>query len=99
MVFLLGYLTLLGILSSRCFHATQKLNEFPKADGRIHVFAVPRSLVKPFNSDTVSVITNFASLRRSEQNLLLGKTEEETKGDIGPSYGEGGSQDSLTPSR
>ena len=52
------------------------------------MFAVPRSLVKPFNSDTVSVITNFASLRRSEQNLLLGKTEEETKGDIGPSYGE-----------
>ena len=70
------------------FHATQKLNECPKADGRIHLFAVPRSLVKPFNSDTVSVITNFASLRRSEQNLLLGKTEEETKGDIGPSYGE-----------
>ena len=46
------------------------------------------SLVKPFNSDTVSLITNFASLRRGEQNLLLGKTEEDTKGDINPSYGE-----------
>ena len=25
-------------------------------DGRLHVFGVPRSLIKPFNSDTVSVL-------------------------------------------
>ncbi len=42
-------------------------------EGRLHVFAVPHSMVKPYNSDTVSVITNFAKLTRSEQNLLLGK--------------------------
>ena len=48
------------------FHASEKS---PTAAGRIHVFAVPRFLVKPFNSDTVSVITNFARLRRGEQNL------------------------------
>ena len=53
------------------FHASAKS---PAVAGRIHVFAVPRFLVKPFNSDTVSVITNFARLRRGEQNLLLGKT-------------------------
>ena len=28
-------------------------------DGRLHLFAVPRSMVKSFNSDTVSVIANF----------------------------------------
>ena len=42
-------------------------------EGRLHVFAVPHSMVKPYNSDTVSVIANFAKLTRSEQNLLLGK--------------------------
>ena len=39
------------------FHASEKS---PTAAGRIHVFAVPRFLVKPFSSDTMSVITNFA---------------------------------------
>ena len=42
-------------------------------EGRLHVFAVPHSMVKPYNSDTVSVIANFAKLSRAEQSLLLGK--------------------------
>ena len=46
-------------------------------DGRIHIFAVPRSLIKPFDSDTVSVITNFAKLPKAEQNVLLGKTQDD----------------------
>ena len=71
------------------FHASEKPVKMPDADGQIHVFAVPVSLVKQFNSDTVSVITNFARLRRSEQNLVLGKTKEETKSDIDPGYGTG----------
>ena len=50
--------------------------------GRIHVFAVPNSLIKPFNSDTIRVITNFAKLPRVEQNLLLGKSEADTVGDV-----------------
>lgn len=45
-------------------------------DGRLHVFAVPSDLIKSFNSDTVSIIANFAKLRHAEQNLLLGKTPE-----------------------
>lgn len=55
-------------------------------DGRLHVFAVPRGMIRPFNamphnmiksfnSDTVSIIANFAKLRHAEQNLLLGKDE------------------------
>ena len=51
-------------------------------DGKIHVFAVPRSLIKPFNSDTVRIISNFAKLPRREQNLLLGKTEADARGDF-----------------
>ena len=50
-----------------------------KMDGRIHVFAVPKVLVKSFDSDTVSVIANFAKLDRGHQNLLLGKTGEDSQ--------------------
>ena len=42
-------------------------------DGCLHIFAVPDFLVKPFNSDTVSIITNFAKLSYYDQTLLLGK--------------------------
>ena len=42
-------------------------------DGRLHVLAVPRKLVKPFTSDTVSLITNFAKLSKYNQQLILGK--------------------------
>ena len=34
-------------------------------------------MVKPFDSDTISVIANFARLRVAEQNLLLGKKAED----------------------
>ena len=46
-------------------------------DGRLHIFVVPKSMVKTFNSDTVSIIANFAKLRRPEQDLLLGRKWEE----------------------
>ena len=57
-------------------------------DGRMHVFAVPKSLIKPFNSDTVSVIANFAKLPRREQNMLLGKAREDATDDVFPSNGD-----------
>ncbi len=40
--------------------------------GKLHIFIVPRELVKPFNSDTVSVICNFARLSPDDQKLILG---------------------------
>ena len=50
-------------------------------DGRLHVFAVPSALIKSFNSDTVSIIANFAKLRHANQhavqNRLLDKTPED----------------------
>ena len=47
-----------------------------KPDGRIHVFAVPSKLVKPFNSDAISIISNLARLYRRHQDLLLGKSQD-----------------------
>ena len=41
-------------------------------DGRLHIFAVPRTMVKPFDSDTISVIANFGKLSWVEQETLLG---------------------------
>ncbi len=60
------------------FNACQENTE---DSGRLHVFAVPRELVKPFNSDTVSVISNFARLTPDDQKLILG-----TDGFQGESY-------------
>ena len=48
-------------------------------DGRLHVFAVRKELIKPFDSDTVSIISNFAKLDRGYQNLLVGKTGEDSQ--------------------
>ena len=45
-------------------------------DGRLHIFVVPKRLVKPFDSDTISVIANFAKLPHFEQDLLLGKSPD-----------------------
>ena len=39
--------------------------------GRLHIFAVSRALVKPFNSDKISIISNFAKLSFDDQQLLL----------------------------
>ncbi len=46
--------------------------ENPEDSGRLHVFVVPPELVKPFSSDTVSVISNFARLTPDDQKLILG---------------------------
>ena len=48
-------------------------DKFQHDDGRLHVIAVPPLLVKPFTSDAVSVVSNFAKLTPDEQRFLLGK--------------------------
>ena len=50
-------------------------------NGYIHIFAVPRPLIKSFSSDTLRILSNFAKLPRGDQNLLLGKAEEDMEGD------------------
>ena len=54
------------------FHACEDSEKHRNDDARLHIFAVPRQLIKSFNSDTGSVITNFAKLSKLEQDILLG---------------------------
>ena len=57
------------------FHACDKTGrkEQDEENGRLHVFAVPRTLVKTFNSDTISIVSNVARLSRRQRDALLGK--------------------------
>ena len=67
------------------FHACNKKSERSADDsGRIHVFGVPGGLIKPFNSDSISVIVNFAKLSCKEQKQLLGKRNEDPPDDVDP---------------
>ena len=64
-----------------CKSCTKSDNDVPNStcdeeDGQLHVFAVPKDLIRPFNSDRVSVIANFAKLRSAEQDVLLGRMRE-----------------------
>ena len=61
------------------FHACgggESSKEHREHDGRMHVFVAPRQMVKPFNSDTVSVIANYARLPRHHQEALTGRPDE-----------------------
>ena len=40
--------------------------------GLLHIFVVPKHLIKTFESDSISVVANFAKLPREEQGLLMG---------------------------
>ena len=57
------------------YHACDKTvqKEQEEEDGCLHVFAVPRTLVKPFDSDTISIASNVARLSRRQKDALLGK--------------------------
>ncbi len=55
------------------FHACEDSEKYKDDDACLHVFAVPRLVIKSFSSDTASVITNFAKLSKQEQDILLGK--------------------------
>lgn len=47
-----------------------------KRDGCLRIFDVPRLMVKQFDSDTISVIANFAKLTRQDQDRILGKVRK-----------------------
>ena len=58
------------------FHACDETSTSNGSDdetGVLHIFAVPKNLVKTFDSDAISVVANFAKLPRFEQDALLGK--------------------------
>ena len=45
-------------------------------DGRLHVLAAPKSLIKPYDSDIISIIANLARLRRSVQVQWLNRSRQ-----------------------
>lgn len=53
------------------FWACQKYDQ--RQDGRVHLFAVPPSIVTSFNSAEVSVLSNFARMPSADQDILLGR--------------------------
>lgn len=60
------------------FHACDEPSASNGSDdetGVLHIFAVPKNLVKTFDSDAISVVANFAKLPRFEQDILLGKLD------------------------
>ena len=62
------------------FHACAEGEEADHLhSAQLHAFIVPRSMVKPYTSHSVSVIANFTKLKRGEQNLLLTKTKKYTE--------------------
>ena len=63
-------------LLGACGGLSDRTDESPH-DGRVHVFSVPRPLIKPFTSDTVAVISNVAKLSRPDQDHLLGWAVED----------------------
>ena len=56
------------------FHACKGSN-----NGTLHVFVVPKDIIKTFDSDAISVVANLAKLPRSEQDRLMGVIPEEDK--------------------
>ena len=46
------------------------------SDGRLHIFAVTKVLIKSFNSDAVSIIANFAKLPKRAKDRILGKIDQ-----------------------
>ena len=62
------------------FHACEERyssDDSDRDDGVLHVFAVPRRLVKAFDSDAISIIANMAKLPWAEQDMLMGWLEPE----------------------
>ena len=60
-------------LFNACGGSEDQEGKYKEKQGRLHIFAVPPELVKPYTSDVVSVIANFARLSQFDQNLVLGK--------------------------
>ena len=73
-------------LFNACGGSEDEEGKYKEKRGRLHIFAVPSELVKPYTSDVVSVIANFARLSQFDQDLVLGKRtlSDETGKSIGP---------------
>ena len=64
------------------FFACDRDENYDQKDACLHIFSMPEPLGKTFNSDTISIIANFARLSKSDQDLILAPPPEAT--DHGP---------------
>ena len=55
------------------FFACEEAAEHDDQDGRLHIFAFPESLIKTFDSDTISIIANFVKLSIMDKRWLLSR--------------------------
>ena len=60
------------------FFACNGSQEDKEHDGRFIIFGVPTQLIRPYDSDSISVVANFTKLSFEEQNTLLGKRRHVT---------------------
>ena len=58
------------------FFACESDEKYRQDDACLHIFSVPEPLSKTFNSDTISVISNFARLSKNDQDLILNPPEQ-----------------------
>ncbi len=59
------------------FFACKNCEDASAPDGQVHVFAVPDTLIKQHDSDTVRVISNFFKLPHGDQEAIRRETGEE----------------------
>ncbi len=62
-----------------CEHPLDSSGKILHVDGILHVFVVPKNIVKTFDSDAISVVTNLAKLPRSQQDRLMGQRVESSE--------------------
>ena len=60
-------------LFNACGGSEDQEGKYKDKTGRLHIFAVPPKLVKPYTSDVISIVANFARLSQFDQDLILGK--------------------------
>lgn len=60
-----------GLADCSCMHPHEP------CEGRIHVFAIPIGLIRAYDSDSVSIVANFAHLKMLQQERLLTKSQHD----------------------
>ena len=52
------------------FFAVEAAIPGDKSDGQLHIFVVPKTLIKSFDSDAISIIANFAKLPKQAKDRI-----------------------------
>ena len=58
------------------FFASEATSQEKQGDGRLLIFAIPKVLIKSFDSDAISIIANFAKLSKRAQDRILSRIDQ-----------------------